>query len=103
MSIDLTAFRWCPVCGAHHHPDNTRCDGLRGGHTDRDTKPPMRDYTLIGIYWDNHQPFVAHVQAEDARGAERAFLDPRGDEVAYSVLVVLDGTHTAVNNLNEVA
>jgi len=34
MTIDFEAFRWCPVCHTQHHPDNTTCDGLRGGTTD---------------------------------------------------------------------
>lgn len=53
-------------------------------------------YTLVGIYWDNHQPFVAHVEAETPLGAEMAFNDPRGDTVAYNVLVVFAGTHNPV-------
>src|SRR4051812_48440586 len=52
-----------------------------------------KDYTLVGIYWDNHHPFVTHVQAETPAGAEAAFQDPRHDEVAYEVLAVLDGAH----------
>jgi hypothetical protein len=51
----------------------------------------MKRYTVIGIYWDNHQPFLQHVQAETPQGAELAFVDPRQDQIAYSVLYVLDG------------
>lgn len=69
------AFQWCPVCGTQHHPQNTTCDGLRGGTTDRLAALPPAAMVLP----DRAAPAAAEATSPSAlvQALQTLVLDPK--------------------------